>query len=82
VKTVRYTADAIRALKRHGNVADRLRRTLREYADDPSARANNVTQLLGSNLRRMRVGSFRIVFEESETELLVTKIGPRGSVYD
>jgi len=29
----------------------------------------------------MRVGDWRIIFEETETELIVTKIGPRGGVY-
>src|SRR6185437_15995711 len=29
-----------------------------------------------------RLGDYRVVFEETGTELIVTKIGPRGSVYD
>jgi mRNA interferase RelE/StbE len=30
----------------------------------------------------MRIGDFRAVFEESDTEIVVTKVGPRGGVYD
>jgi hypothetical protein len=26
-------------------------------------------------------GGFRVLFEETETEIIVKKIGPRGSVY-
>ena len=31
--------------------------------------------------KRLRVGNFRVIFEETEAEILVTKIGP-GGVYD
>ncbi len=82
MKTVRYLRAAQADLKRHGNVAGRLRKALADYAADPAAHANNVTLLVGRPARRMRVGDDRIVFEETETELLVTRIGPRGSVYD
>ena len=82
MRTVRYTLDAARDLKRHGNIAARIRKVLTEYADDPKAHANNVTQLVGSTAHRMRIGDFRVVFESSSTELIVTRIGPRGNVYD
>jgi mRNA interferase RelE/StbE len=82
VKQVRYTADAAKSLKKHGNMAARIDRSLRDYAADPAARANNVTPLVGRDGKRMRVGDFRVIFEETDAELLVTKIGPRGSVYD
>lgn len=81
MKSVRYSPDAIRALRRHGNIAARLRRALAEYAGDPAAHANNVTRLVGTSAKRMRVGDFRILFEEGEAEIMVTKIGSRGSVY-
>ena len=82
MKTVRYSPDARRALKRHGNMATRLLRAVADYAGDPSAHANNVRPLVGSNAKRLRVGDFRIIFEDAETEIIVTKIGPRGSIYD
>jgi mRNA interferase RelE/StbE len=31
---------------------------------------------------RLRVGDYRVIFEETADEMIVTKIGPRGSVYD
>ncbi|WP_135470538.1 type II toxin-antitoxin system RelE family toxin [Crenalkalicoccus roseus] len=82
MKLVRYTADAARSLRRHGNMAARIRRAIGEYATDQAAHANNVRPLVGSSAKRLRVGDFRVIFEETETEILVTKIGPRGSVYD
>jgi mRNA-degrading endonuclease RelE of RelBE toxin-antitoxin system len=34
----------------------------------------------GLPFKRLRVGDFRILFEESETEIIVSDIGPRGSI--
>jgi mRNA interferase RelE/StbE len=82
VKTVRYSMDALRSLRRHGNVAARLRKAIEAYAAGDGAHANNVTRLVGSTAHRLRVGDYRMIFEESETELIVTRIGPRGDVYD
>ncbi len=81
MKVVRYTTEALRNLKRHGNMAVRVRRAVEEYAADPLAHANNVTQLIGSSSSRMRVGDFRVIFVETETELSVIRVGPRGGVY-
>ena len=63
-------------------MAGRLLKAVADYAGDPSSHANNVTRLAGSMAERLRVGDFRVVFEETETEIVVTKIGPRGSIYD
>lgn len=82
MKRVRYTADALRSLKRHGNVANRIMRSVREYADGTGARANNVKALQGSSALRLRVGDYRVIFDETDTEIIVTGLGPRGSIYD
>ena len=81
MRAVRYTSGAARDLLRHGNMAARIRKVVAEYAET-GAHANNVTRLVGSGASRLRVGDFRVVFEEDEVVLLVTKIGPRGSVYE
>ncbi|MGI4793467.1 MAG: type II toxin-antitoxin system RelE family toxin [Janthinobacterium lividum] len=80
MKTVRYTVDAAKDLKRHGNMAARVRKAVKEYAET-GTHSNNVTQLVGSTAWRMRVGDFRVIFENGETEIIVTKIAPRGEVY-
>jgi mRNA interferase RelE/StbE len=82
MKTVRYLRDAQAALRRHGNVADRLRKAIREYAANPMAHANNIGQLTGTSAKRLRVGDYRIIFEETAVEIVVTRIAPRGSAYD
>jgi len=82
MRTVQYTGSALRDLKRHGNVAERIRKAISEYAVDPQAHTNNVTQLVGSPTLRMRVGDFRVIFESADTQVTVVKIAPRGNVYD
>lgn len=63
-------------------MATRARAAIEAYALDGAAHANNVTQLVGSTAKRMRMGDFRMIFEESETEITVTKFAPRGNAYD
>ena len=81
MKVVRYTSSAARDFVRHRNMAPRIRKAIAEYAET-GAHANNVTRLVGSSASRLRIGNFRVVFEETGTEIVVTKIGPRGGVYD
>jgi mRNA interferase RelE/StbE len=66
MKTVRFTVGASLDLKRHGNMASRARKAIAEYAADGIAQANNVTQLVGSPASRMRIGAFRMIFEETD----------------
>lgn len=69
-------------LRRQGNMAARIDRAVQEYADGKSAHANNVTTLVGSNDKRMRVGDFRVIFIETEDLITVVRIGPRGGIYE
>jgi mRNA interferase RelE/StbE len=82
MKTVRYLRGAQVALRRHSNVADRLRKAISEYAADPTVHGNNVTKLVGASAKRLRMGDYRIVFEETDAGIIVTRIAPRGSVYE
>lgn len=82
MKEVRYLPDAIRALRRHGNMASRMRDTVTEYAADPAVHANNSRALVGTDFVRVRVGDDRVIFEETETTIIVIKIGRRGSVHE
>ena len=52
------------------------------YAADPRSSANQVTELRGRPLKRMRVGDFRVLFEETDEEILVLGLGPRSEIYD
>lgn len=82
MKNVVILPAAAKALRRHRADAARLLAKIETYAADPAAMANNVKALSGSRAFRLRVGDYRIVFEETENEIIVTKIGPRGSIYD
>jgi mRNA interferase RelE/StbE len=55
---------------------------LRAYASDPRAGANQVAELRGRPLKRMRVGDFRVLFQETDEQIVVTDLGPRGDIYD
>jgi mRNA interferase RelE/StbE len=82
VKRVVYSAAAAKNLRTYRNVSARVMKAISEYASDPHAHANAVTKLVGSQAKRLRVGDFRVIFEETADTLTVTKIGPRGSVYE
>lgn len=82
MKTVRYHPDALKSLRRLRNVAARVRKAIEEYAAETGAHANNVTRLVGTTTCRLRIGDFRAIFEETSEEIVVTKIAPRGNVYD
>ncbi len=82
MKNVIYTRLVLRDLRRHGKFSSRIFDAVAGYAADQTAHANNVKQMAGSPSKRLRVGDFRVVFEETDTTITVTKVGPRGSVYD
>ena len=81
MKKVILLDPAIAALRKHRNVAERMLGKLTAYAENPASLANQVTELRGQPFKRLRVGNFRILFEETDTEIIVSDIGPRGSIY-
>jgi mRNA interferase RelE/StbE len=77
MKAVSYTSSARAVVQKHHNVAKRIMDKIDAYAETGAGdikRWDNVT--------RLRVADFRVIFEETETEIIVTTIGPRSSVYD
>ncbi|UCI29502.1 type II toxin-antitoxin system RelE family toxin [Mesorhizobium sp. B4-1-4] len=73
---------AAKALRKHRADAERILSKIETYAHDASTLANSVKALQESTALRLRVGDYRVIFEETDQEIIVTKIGPRGSVYD
>lgn len=63
-------------------MASRIRKAASDYAANPAAHENNIRALVGSEFARLRVGDFRVIFEETATTITVIKIGPRGGVYE
>lgn len=82
MKIVTYTDTASRALVRHANRARQIRAKIDQYAADPASLANNVIALTGVDAKRLRVGGFRVIFQETADAILVLDIGSRGDIYE
>lgn len=54
----------------------------RGYVENPDSMRSNVKALKGLGLKRLRIGDWRVIFDESGNVLTIVKIGARGSVYD
>jgi len=79
MKTVSFTRSAAADLRTYRSDAKRIVSKIERYAQTG---AGDVTQLVSSTAFRLRIGTFRAIFEETETEVIVTKIAPRGDVYE
>jgi mRNA interferase RelE/StbE len=64
------------------NMADLVRAKIQQYADDPTSLSNNVIQLQGRDGFRLRVGNWRVIFQDDGTVVAILEIGPRGSIYE
>jgi mRNA interferase RelE/StbE len=82
VKRIVLLPGALKFLRRYRPEAKRIMEKLRAYADDPAPQSNNIKAMKGSDAKRLRVGEYRVIFEETSDEIIVSKIGPRGGVYD
>lgn len=80
IKAIRYSADALNALRKHRDIAAAIMAKLERSAE---TRVGDVTSLVGSSgAKWLCIGEFRATFEESAINIHVTRIAPRGSVYD
>lgn len=57
----------------------RITEALNDLTDEPPS--GDIVKLQGKNGYRRRVGDYRIVFDITETEVIVYKIAPRGQIY-
>jgi len=57
----------------------RIKEALKDLAEEPPS--GDIVKLQGENGYRRRVGDYRIVFDITETKIIVYKIAPRGQVY-
>lgn len=80
---ITYTKAAVKVLRRMpANTARAIRTKIESYAADPTALANNVVKLQGRTGYRLRVGDWRVIFDEDGTVLAVLDVRPRGGAYD
>jgi len=83
MKKIAYSKQAIKTLsKMPANESVRIRSKLRQYADDPASQVNNVKKLQGRDAYRLRVGDWRVIFDENDVVIDVIKVGARGSIYE
>jgi len=82
VKSIRYTRAAARALRKHGNMEARITAKIEANAANPGALENMVTEMVGKDYMRLRVGDFRVLFRETANDITVLDLGPRGSIYE
>lgn len=81
-KQINYTKEARRTLSRIPlNERRRILLKIEQYAEDPRSQANNVVKLQDRPGYRLRVGDWRVIFDEFDNILEVEKIGSRGSIY-
>jgi mRNA interferase RelE/StbE len=78
MKAVIYNRAALRMLAKNRVETPAIISKIRRYAETG---AGDVKKLQGEPSLRLRVGEFRVIFEENAFEIHVTKIGPRGAVY-
>ena len=82
MKEIAYSKSAIKTLRRlPSQESVRIRSKISQYASDPQSLANNVKKLTGEDGFRLRVGDWRVLFDESETVIAIIRIGPRGDIY-
>lgn len=82
-KEVRYTSKAKKFLiKITTSDAIKIENKINQYAQDPDSLKNNVKKLSGVDLYRLRVGDYRVIFDEYLNIIEIIKIGFRGNIYD
>ncbi len=63
------------------NTARTIRGKIDQYASEPESLANNVSKLQGRPGYRLRVGNWRVIFNEDRVVLEIVDIGARGGIY-
>ena len=79
MKTIRYSQDALADLRKYRSRAKRLMAKMERYA---ATGAGPVKELAGRPGKRLRDGDFRTSSRKARRKFIVTRIGPRGGVYD
>ena len=74
--TIVYSRSSLKFLKKQN--AETRNRIVAAIENLPNG---DVKELNGINLFRLRVGDFRVLYDENGTILTVVKIGSRGQIY-
>ena len=83
---IEWATKAVKDMRRFAAPARaRIVAKVEQYAADPASLANNVIQLADSRYRRLRVGSYRVLFSvetSTITVLVVLRVRHRSGAYD
>jgi mRNA interferase RelE/StbE len=83
MRQIAFSKAALRALQRMPpDHARWIRGKIVQFAEDPSSLANKVKKLQGRAGYRLRVGNWRVLFDDDGIVLAIIHIGPRGGIYD
>jgi mRNA interferase RelE/StbE len=84
MKRIAFSKEALRTLRRMpANVSALIRSKIEQYAFDPGSLANNVKALKGEpGVFRLRVGDWRVMFNEDGEVIAIIRIAPRGAAYE
>lgn len=82
MKQVVLSKQAEKALRKMpANTAQTIREKIAILAAGGAALANNVTKLVGSDFYRLRVGDWRVIFDDQGNILQILAVKPRGGAY-
>ncbi|MFN7400488.1 MAG: type II toxin-antitoxin system RelE family toxin [Sandaracinobacter sp.] len=59
-----------------------IRSKIAQLAADPASLANNIKALKGQDAKRLRVGDYRVIFNDRLEILDILAIGHRRDIYD
>lgn len=77
-----FAAPALKQFLRLDKNMQRLIRTkLDMLAAGEASLSNNIKALKGSNLLRLRVGNYRVIYTQDGHILMIVKVGHRRDVY-
>jgi mRNA interferase RelE/StbE len=83
MRRIVYQTKALRALRALPmGTAARIRGKIEQYAEAPASLAPNVRKLQGRDGYRLRIGDYRVIFDEDGAVLDILDIGHRSRIYD
>ncbi len=85
--TIAWSVKAIRDTRRlAARDRERVIAKIEQYAEDPTSLARQVIALTGGYNKRLRVGSYRVIFMVEQhgdtTTMVVLRVQHRSKVYD
>lgn len=82
MRKIEYSKVALEFLKKISRKeAMRIMGKIRQYAESPNDLQNNVKKMQEYGLYRLRIGRYRVIFDEDGFVLSILKIGFRQNIY-